>query len=140
MRPKTRDNLIYLAVGLGIAALLVLEIFYADSRGYKVWLPSKFTIRVVYTTALIWFVVIRLIRPAKRALGKVLLGILFATLLHLTIVFASRRVINELPGFAFAILIPFEIYVVVVLTEQAVPHLTRVWAGGQGGPDGKNWS
>ena len=48
------------------------------------------------------------------------------------------RFSNELPGIAFAILIPFEVYIVVLVTEQAVPYLTRTRAGGQGGPNAKS--
>ncbi len=32
MKQKTRDNLVYLAVGLSIVALIVADFFYADTR------------------------------------------------------------------------------------------------------------
>ena len=33
MKPKSRDNLIYLAVGLSIAGFVVARFFYAESHG-----------------------------------------------------------------------------------------------------------
>ena len=35
MKPETRDNVIYLAVGISIAALVTADFFYADSHGMK---------------------------------------------------------------------------------------------------------
>jgi hypothetical protein len=50
MKSGTRDNLIYLGVGLGVAALVVADFFYADSHGQEMWMPSRFALRAVYTT------------------------------------------------------------------------------------------
>src|ERR1700730_14705961 len=98
MKPKTRDNLIYLAVGISIAAFVWADFFYADSHGLKMWMPSRFAFRSVYTTALIWYVVLKGIRQTKQTFVRVLAWLLFATLLHLTIVCASRQIIEQLPG------------------------------------------
>jgi hypothetical protein len=118
MNSKTRDNLIYLAVGIGIAALVWAGFFYADAHGRKMWVPSRFVSRSVYSTALIWYVVIRVIRQAKQTFPRVLAGVLFATILHLTIVFASRQIIEQLPGLAFAALFALEGYFVFYATEK----------------------
>jgi hypothetical protein len=69
MKQKTRDNLIYVTVGLGIVALIVANFFYADSHGQKMWWPSKFASRVVYTTALLAYFVARETRKAKSTLA-----------------------------------------------------------------------
>ena len=42
MKQGTRDNVIYLGVGLGIAALLTTGDFYSYSHGREVWVPSPF--------------------------------------------------------------------------------------------------
>jgi hypothetical protein len=59
MKPKTRDNLIYLAVGLSIAALVTANAFYADSRGREMWWPSRFTFRAVTTPSLLAYFVVK---------------------------------------------------------------------------------
>ncbi len=125
MNPRTRDNIIYLTVGLSIAALLVADVFYADSRARKMWFPSRFAFRSVYTTALIWYFVLKGIRQAKLTFVRVLAWLLSATLMHLTIVFASRQIIEELPGITFAALCPWEFYFVFFITEKFALYLTR---------------
>ena len=125
MKPSTRDNLIYLTVGLSIAALFAADFFYADSHTRKMWVPSRFAFRSVYTTALIWYVVLKGIRQTKQTFVRVLAWLLFATLLHLTIVFSSRQVIEELPGIAFAALWVLELYFVFYITEKFALYLTR---------------
>jgi hypothetical protein len=129
MNPRTRDNLIYLTVGLSIAALVAADAFYADSHGRKMWVPSRFAFRSVCSTALIWYVVIRVIRQAKQTLPRVLAGVLFATMLHLTIVFASRQIIEQLPGLAFAALFALEGYFVLYATEKCALWGTTRGAG-----------
>lgn len=72
VKPSTRDNLIYSAVGLSIAALLAADAFYADSHGRKMWMPSRFTFRLVYTRALLGYFVARETRKVKAAVVQVL--------------------------------------------------------------------
>jgi hypothetical protein len=125
MKLRTRDNIIYLTVGFSIAALVAADFFYADSHGRKVWVPSRFAFRSVYTTALIWYVVLKGIRQTKQTFVRVLVWLLFATLVHLTIVFASRQIIEELPGIAFAAVWVLELYFVFFMTEKFALFLTR---------------
>jgi hypothetical protein len=117
MKPKTRDNLIYLAVGISIAAFVWADFFYADSHGLKMWMPSRFAFRSVYTTALIWYVVLKGMRQTKQTFIRVLAWLLFATLLHLTIVFAFLQIIEQLTGISFAALWVAELYFVFFVTE-----------------------
>lgn len=125
MKPRTRDNIIYLTVGLSIAALLVADVFYTDSHGRKMWFPSRFAFRLVYTTPLIWYFVLKGIRHAKLTFVRVLAWLLSATLMHLTIMLACRQIIEELPGIAFAALGPWEVYLVYLITEKLALYLTR---------------
>jgi hypothetical protein len=125
MKPKTRDNLIYLAVGISIAAFVWADFFYADSHGLKMWMPSRFAFRSVYTTALIWYVVLKGIRQTEQTFVRVVAWLLFATLLHLTIVFASRQIIEELPGISFAALWVVELYFIFFVTEKFALYFTR---------------
>jgi hypothetical protein len=125
MKPRTRDNIIYLTVGLSIAALLVADVFYTDSHGGKMWFPSRFAFRSVYTTALIWYFVLKGIGQAKLTFVRVLAWLLSATLMHLAIVFASRQIIENLPGIAFAALCPWELYFVFFITEKFALYLTQ---------------
>ena len=125
MKPKTRDNFIYLTVGISIAAFVWADFFYADSHRLKMWMPSRFAFRSVYTTALIWYVVLKGIRQTKQTFVRVLAWLLFATLLHLTIVFASRQIIDELPGISFAALWVVELYFIFFVTEKFALYFTR---------------
>jgi hypothetical protein len=125
MNPKTRDNLIYLAVGISIFAFVWADVFYADSHGRKMWMPSRFAFRSVYTTALIWYVVLKRISQVKRTFVRVLAWFVFATLLHLTIVFASRQIIEELPGISFAALCVAELYFIFFVTEKFALYFNR---------------
>jgi hypothetical protein len=125
MKPKTRDNLIYLAVGISIAAFVWADFFYVDSHSLKMWMPSRLAFRSVYTTALIWYVVLKGIRQTKQTFVRVLAWLLFATLLHLTIVLASRQIIEELPGISFAALWVVELYFIFFVTEKFAIYLTR---------------
>lgn len=125
MKPSTRDNIIYLAVGLGVAALVVADAFYADSHGLRMWMPSRFAFRSVYTTVLIWYAVVKGIRKTKLHFVRVAAWLLFATLLHLTIVFAFRQIIEELRGFDFAALWVVELCFVFFVTQEFALYFTR---------------
>jgi len=87
--------------------------------------PSRFAFRSVYTTALIWYVVVRGYARTKQTFVRVLAWLLFATLLHLTIVFASRQIIEELPGISFAALWVLELYFIFFVTEKFALYLSR---------------
>ena len=120
MKPRTRDNLIYLAVGLGVAALWASYFFYADSHGSKMWVPSRFTSRTFYTTLLIWYVVFKSARQTRPVLVRVVASMLFATFLHLIIFFGCRQVIDQLPTLMFWLFWVIELYLVIYATEKSV--------------------
>lgn len=120
MKETTRDNLIYLTVGLGIGALVAADAFYADSHGRQMWWPSKFAFHAVTTPGLLAYFVVREMRREKASLLQTLGALLFATLLQLGILFAFRRMFNELPGLAYSALAALSIFGVFVLTLQFV--------------------
>jgi hypothetical protein len=41
MKQKTRDNLIYLAVGLGVVAFILADLSYSDNHSRKMWEKSR---------------------------------------------------------------------------------------------------
>jgi hypothetical protein len=123
MKQRTRDNLIYLAVGLGIAALVVADAFYADSRGREMWVPSWFAARVVYMTALLAYFVVRETRKVKATVVQVLACVLFASVVNLTLAFSFRHAINQLRGLSFWSLAVLEIFFLVQLSVWVVQHL-----------------
>jgi hypothetical protein len=69
MKQKTRDNLIYLAVGLGVVALIVADFVYADSHGQRMWWPSTFASRATYTTGGWPRLLISMSSPTQRVAG-----------------------------------------------------------------------
>jgi hypothetical protein len=122
MKLTTRDNLIYLAVGLGIAALLVADFFYADSHGRKMWMPSRYSFRLAYKTVLLGYFVARETRKVKATVVQVLACVLFATVVHLTIGFGFRQALGRLSGISFSAWIVLEMFLLVQLLVQVIPY------------------
>ena len=113
MKQTTRDNLIYLAVGLGVAMLVVVDVVYSESRGKEMWWPSKFSFRLVYSTALLAYFVIRETHKTKATLVRVVTCLLFVSIVHLGIVFGFHQTVGQLPGLTFAALAMFELFFLV---------------------------
>jgi hypothetical protein len=123
MRSTTRDNLIYLAVGLGIAALGAADFFYAESRGKEMWMPSRLTFRVVCTTALLGYFVARETRKVKGAFFQVLACVLLASTVHLVVIIGFRQAVGQLAGIPFSALAAFEMFLIVQLAVKAAQYL-----------------
>jgi hypothetical protein len=123
MKPRTRDNLIYLSVGLVIAALVAADAFYADSHGRSMWLPSDFAFRAVYSTGLLAYCLTKKMREGKAILTQILAGVLLACVVHVGIIFWFRQAADELPALSFLPLVILELFFVAVLSEQAVLRL-----------------
>ncbi len=124
MKQNIRDNLIYLAAGLGIAALLAADFFYSLSHHIEMWRPSKLAFRGVFTTSLLTYFVIREARKLKMTLLLVLGCALFACIVHLAIIFVFRHTVDELSGIVFSALAVWEIFFVFELTMVVVRYLS----------------
>jgi hydrogenase-4 membrane subunit HyfE len=125
MNKTTRDNLIYLAVGLSIAAVVVIDFFYAESRGREMWWPSKFAFRAVTTPGLLAYFVAREMRREKATLLQTLASVLFAILMQLGILFSFRQVVEKLPGIGYSALAAFEIFLVFLLSTRGALYFIR---------------
>jgi|SRR5690348_2856575 len=123
MKQDVRDNLIYLSVGLVIAGLVTADFFYADSRGREMWLPSRFAFRAVYSTGLLEYFVLKEIRKVTAAVVQVFECLLFATVIHLAIVFGFHQVVGQLSGVDFITLVILEIFLVLQLTVRVAQYL-----------------
>ena len=123
MKQTTRDNLIYLVVALSIVGLIVVDFIYADSRGQRMWWPSRFAFRAAYTTALLAYFVVRETRKMKARVVQIVSYVLFASLVHLAIVFTFRHAAVELSGITFAALAVFEMFFVFQLLMLVVRYL-----------------
>jgi hypothetical protein len=125
MRPSTRDNLIYLAVGLSVAGILTTDVFYHLNRGTEMWMPPRFAFRAVYTTLLLGYFVGKYIRKPKTSLLQLATCILFASTVHLVIVFGFRQAVGHLAGIPFSGLAVPELFFVFLLTERLAGYLKR---------------
>jgi hypothetical protein len=123
MHQTTRDNLIYLAVGIGIAALVVADFFYADSHGRAMWMPSNFAIRAVAYIAILGYFVARETRKAKATLFQVTMCVLAAGILHLGIVYAFRETISGRFSIGLWALAVLEFFLIVQLMVYTVHYL-----------------
>jgi hypothetical protein len=123
VKPQIRDNLIYLAVGISVAALVAADSFYSDSHGTKMWTPSRFSFRAATSSGLLTYFVVREMRRKKATVMQILASVLFATLVQLGIMFALREPINQLPGLTYSAIVVVELFFVWQLTVEVIPHL-----------------
>jgi len=123
MKPRTRDNLIYLTVGLGLAALVAADAFYADGHGTKMWMPSRDDFRLAYSTPLLAYFVIRETRKVNATPFQILGCVVFASLVHLMIWVGFRQALGELSGMAFTFWFVAELFILVELLAKVIPHL-----------------
>jgi hypothetical protein len=75
VKPQLRDNLIYLAVAIGVAGLVWADFFYSDSHGTKMWVPSRFALRAVTSSALLAHFVVSEMRRKKASLLQILVSL-----------------------------------------------------------------
>src|ERR1700722_12754715 len=122
MKPQTRDNLIYLGTGIAIAALVAVVSFFTDSHGGKMWMPSRFALRVVTTTSLLAYFVVRETRGTS--LLQMLASVLCATLVQLEILFGFRQIVDQLPGISYSTLAGLKMFLVWQLTVRVAQYLS----------------
>jgi hypothetical protein len=111
-----------LGIGIAIAALVAGDFFFADSHGRKMWMPSRFAFRVVTTTSLLAYFVVREMR--RTGLLQMLASVLFATLVQLGILFGFRQIVDQLPGINYSALAVLEMFLVWQLTVQVAHYLS----------------
>jgi hypothetical protein len=125
MKPKTRDNLIYLVIALSIAGVLVGSFFYADSHGQVLVFPSRFAFRVVTSLLLVGYFIAREARKMKATFAEIVGCLLVAGLLNLAISFGFRQTVGQLPGILYAGLAGLETFLIVELISRVVLHSKR---------------
>jgi hypothetical protein len=118
MKHKTRDDLIYLTVGIGITAVVVADFIYADSHNTKMWMPSRFAFRAVSTPGLLAYFVVREMRRKNATYLQTFASILFATLVQLGVLFGFRQLVDQLPGMSFSALAVIVMFLIMMLTLQ----------------------
>jgi len=123
MEQRTRDNLIYLAVGLGIAALVVADFIYAEKRGQEMWMPTKFASRLVSSIALLGYFMARETRKAGATLAQILACVLLGSTVQLVLGLGFRQTIVQLSGLSFSALAALESFLVLRLLVRAVRYL-----------------
>lgn len=123
MKSTTRDNLIYLAVGLSIAALLVAQSFYAESHHGRVMVDlSKFAFRAVTSTLLVGYFTGREVRKLGAKLAVVVLCAVVAGAVQLAVSFGFRQYVGQLSSISYVALAALEIFFIVNFARWTVSH------------------
>jgi hypothetical protein len=91
IKENTRDNLIYLAVGLSVAALVILDFVYSDSHGRTMWWPSNFVYRLVAYVGVLGYIVARETRKVGATWGRTVVLAGAAGILQVGVAFAFRK-------------------------------------------------
>ena len=125
MKRSTRNDLIYLVVGLCVAALVVVDLFYADLSGRQMWWPSNFWAHLLGYMVILEYFVARETRKAGAGLGQTIICILATAVLHAGTAFALHGLYDgpfTLVLFAAAML---EFFIILQLAVWAVRHWLR---------------
>lgn len=125
MKQTTRDNLIYLAVGFGIVALVVADFWYADSHGKQMWMPSEFAFTTVMTTWLIPYFVYKYLRKMKTAAPKIIACVLLVAILHVILLVSFRDEVRRMGGAAICSAAILELAMFLVLSDRVTRLLSR---------------
>jgi FtsH-binding integral membrane protein len=123
MKAVTRDNLIYLAVGLTVAALVAVDTFNSASHDRPMWVPSTFAFRLVAYMGLLDYFVARETRKARATLPQTVGCVLVASMMHMAIAFTFRRTFSGHSSITLWGLAILELFLVVQLMVFAVRHL-----------------
>lgn len=81
-------------------------------------MPSRFAFRLVSTTALLGYFVVRETRRVKATVIQALACVLFASVVHLAIGFGFRQVLEQLSGISFSAWVVLELFLLVQLLTQ----------------------
>jgi hypothetical protein len=126
MKQQTRDNLIYLAVGLGLAALLAFDAFYSDSHNRKMWMPSRFAFNVVAFMGVLVYMVVRETRKVRATVAQTVVSAFAACLLHSGFAGVFPRIFSERFDTGLWVFIVLELFLIVCLTVGVIRYIHRV--------------
>jgi len=126
MKQQTRNNLIYLAVGLSLAALLAFDAFYSDSHNRKMWIPSRFAFNAVASMGVLVDMVVRGTRKLRATVGQTVVCVVAACLLHSGFAGVLPRIFSERFGSGLWVLIVLEIFLIVRLMAVVIRYIHRV--------------
>jgi hypothetical protein len=119
--PKTRDNIIYLAVGISIAALVVVQDFYAESHNGRVIVNlSRFAVRAAGSTLLVGYFVAREVRGVSATLAEMVLCVVVAGLLQLAISFTFHQSVGQLSSLPYVSWMTLQTFLIVKLMTRAI--------------------
>ena len=94
MKQGTRDNVIYLAVGLVVLTFVVLDFFYADSHGRQMWWPSNFAYRLVGYLIIVEYFVVTETRKVGATLSQIVTCLVAAGILQVGVAFSFRHTLS----------------------------------------------
>jgi hypothetical protein len=122
MKQGTRDNLIYLSVGLSVAVLVAVDAFYADSNG-QMWTSSRFACRVVAYVGVLGYLVGRETRKVGATLTQSIMCALAAGILQVGIAFVFRQTFSTRYSLSLWVLWVLGGFAIVQLMVWAVRYL-----------------
>lgn len=86
-------------------------------------MPSRFAFRLVTTTLLLVWFVVREMRREKGTTGQIIGSVLFALLAQLGIMTGFRHAVDELPGITYSVLAVLELFLVWQASIKAARYL-----------------
>jgi hypothetical protein len=126
MRLKTRDNLIYLTVGICIAALVIAQVFYADTHGHNFVNISNFEFRVASALLFVGYFMFRAARTLRANSSELCLSVTAACLLIVLAGFVFRQSVEQLPGLLYSGLAALETVLIIELVKWGLLYFRRM--------------
>src|SRR5262249_34701327 len=117
MKTATRDNVIYVATGLGLVALLIVDLVHFDRRGEKAWLPSLSTLRIAATGLVAAGLIVDTLRKHRVAAREILASVSFAICLHIVLTLPFRELIGGMSLATFSLCGVFETVALAQFTQ-----------------------
>jgi hypothetical protein len=125
MKRSTRDNLIYLALGLGIAGLVAFDAFYSDFHNRKMWMPSRFAFNAVSFMLLLAYMVVRETQKVKATILQTVVCVVAACFVHSGVVIAFPQIFAKPYGAGLWVFIVLELFLLVRLMVQVVRYIEK---------------
>lgn len=117
LKPKTRDNLIYLAVGIVAVVAITVPMFIADSRGREMRVSPNinFWFRVISSPLVVCYFQLR--EGTRLRVKRIELTgwVLVSIIMYLGVAFGFRDVVNSLSGIAYTAILAAATWLSVVV-------------------------